>query len=103
MIRWLGYWKTKWDNAQITIIEQVFAVKLLANWATLCKMLHYVLDMLSISEQYLKVVIINMFQVAKTIQRVLMLNLSEPIKVVHLQKWANQPIFNGAIGYQKSF
>ena len=35
-------------------IKQIFAVKLLENWAAVCKWQHYVLGMPNISEQWLE-------------------------------------------------
>ena len=42
-------------------------------------------------------IIINGCKLLKILERVLIFNLNEPIKVFHLQKWANQPMLNGAI------
>ena len=74
----------------------MFVVRVLANWAASYKLLGYVLDIPSISEQELKV-LINGCKLLKVSWRILILYSNEPITVVRLQKLANQPIFNGTL------
>ena len=62
--------KTKSGNVQTTNIEQMFSVKLLANWAVTCRLLHYVLDMPNTSEQW-HYIVINGCKLLKIFQRVL--------------------------------